>query len=305
MGKAQRRKQERSPARGPATESLRPPVQHRAPRVLTQAPLWLGPLLIVALGAALYANSFSIPFLFDVYFQINDNPMVKVSEPLRDFLRRSRGLPALTFALNYRFGGFNPWGFHLVNVAVHLANALLVYALVLRTLQLPGWRERYRDSAAMLAACVALVFVAHPLQTMAASYIVQRTESLAAFFYLLTLLLFSLAWTNPDRWRRLALFGGAGLSALLGVVSKESVATVPAALLAYRVCFLPAAPGRSRATRLALAAALLLPLAYGVYLARLYLFPAAPAAAPGPRSWLFIPSAGFEIEGITPNWVRR
>src|SRR5215472_1160658 len=146
MGKAQRRKQERPPARRPATESLRPPVQRRAPRVLTRLPLWLGPLLIVAFGAALYANSFSIPFLFDDYFQINDNPMVKVIEPLLDYLRRSRGLPALTFALNYRFGGLNPWGFHLVNVVIHLANALLVYAVVLRTLQLPGWRERYRDS---------------------------------------------------------------------------------------------------------------------------------------------------------------
>src|SRR5215472_195151 len=230
MGKAQRRKQQRTAATPRAAEPLSAPSRRRAPAVVTGARTWLAPLLIVGVGLGLYANSFSIPFLFDDYFQIADNPLVKVIEPPLDYLRRSRGIPALTFALNYRFGGLAPWGFHLVNLAVHLANALLVYALVQRTLRLPGWRERYGASAGVLAALTALVFVAHPLQTMAASYIVQRSESLAAFFYLLTLLLVSIAWTSPDRRRRLALYAAAGVSALLGVVSKESVATVPAAL---------------------------------------------------------------------------
>jgi len=300
MGKAPRRKLEGGPlrrptARPPARPAGRFPWRHALASVL-------GPLLVVLIVAVLYANSFSIPFLFDDFFAITGNPAVKTIEPALDYLRRSRGIPALTVALNYRWGGFSVWGFHLVNVAVHLANGLLVYALVLRTLRLPALRERYRDHAAVLATLAALVFVAHPLQTMAASYIVQRAESIAAFFYLLTLLLYAAAATAAGRTPRLALYGAAVLAALLGVVSKETVATVPAAILAYHLCFLSRGARGSHAARWALAAALLLPLAYGLLLARPYLLPGAETVAPdAPRAWLYIPTAGFWIDGIT-SW---
>ena len=302
MGRAQRRKQERVSAPQPLQPTRsRARAARRGARTDDLILALLAPTLIAVVALVLYANSFSIPFLFDDYFEISSNPAVKTIEPLLGYLRRARGIPALTFALNYRAGGFDVWGFHLVNVLVHLANGVLVYALVLRTLQLPTLRDRYRGVAGILAALVAVIFVAHPLQTMAASYIVQRTESIAAFFYLLTLLLFSLASTTGDGVRRIALYVAAALSALLGVVSKEVAATVPLAALAYRLCFLRAAPGRSRVLRLALAALLLLPLAYGVMLARPYLFPPPETvAADVPRGWAYIPTAGFRIEGITP-----
>ena len=259
-------------------------------------------MLIAVVVLGLYASSFSIPFLFDDLFEITNNPAVKTVEPLWQYLHRSRGIPSLSFALNYRWGGFDVWGFHLVNVLIHLVNGLLVYALVLRTLRLPALRDRYRAHADALAALVALVFVAHPLQTMAASYIVQRAESLAACCYLLALLLFSLAATTPGRWRRAVLYSAAALSALLGVMSKESVATVPLLALAYRYCFLTDRPRPSRVGRLALAALLLLPLVYGVMLARPYLLPATETAAPDlPRTWMYIPTAGFQVAGIT-SW---
>ena len=57
--------------------------------------------------------------------------------PLGSYFTRSRGLTALSFALNVRQGGMNAWGFHFVNVVIHVANALLVYVLVLSTLRLP------------------------------------------------------------------------------------------------------------------------------------------------------------------------
>jgi tetratricopeptide (TPR) repeat protein len=300
MGRAQRRKQERAADPRPA-QPARPPARGaRSPAGSGLAGALLAPLLLAVVVLVLYANSFSVPFLFDDYFEISRNPMVKAIEPPLDYLTRARGIPAFTIALNYRLGGFDLWGFHLVNVLVHLANGLLVYALVLRTLRLPGLRERYGHVAEALAALVALVFVAHPLQVMAVSYIVQRAESIAAFFYLATLLLFSLAWTAATRGRRLALYGAAVLSALLGVVSKEIVVTVPLAALAYRLCFLPRGEGGARAGRIVFGVLLLLPLAYGLVLAWPYLFPAHESVAPdAPRAWLYIPTAGFRLEGIT------
>ena len=300
MGRAQKRKQERAEAPRAVEPARVRPRAARADAGGAVARALLGPTLLAVVVLVLYANSFSVPFLFDDYFEISRNPMVQTIEPPLDYLRRSRGIPAFTFALNYRLGGFDLWGFHLLNVLVHLANGLLVYALVLRTLRLPGLRERYGRAAEGLATLVALVFVAHPLQVMAVSYIVQRAESIAAFFYLATLLLFSLAWTRPSRRSRIALYAAAGLSALLGVVSKEIVVTVPIAALAYWLCFLPRREGRSRAARLVFAALLLVPLAYGLNLAWPFLFPSHDTVSPdAPRAWFYIPTAGFRLEGLT------
>jgi tetratricopeptide (TPR) repeat protein len=270
-------------------------------------PAWLaavlGPAGIVALGCLLYANSFSIPFLFDDYLEIQVNPTVKQLQPLPSYLTRLRGLTALTFALNVRQGGYEVWGFHLVNVALHLVNALLVCALVLWTLRLPCFAGRYATRARWLATLVALVFVAHPLQTMVASYLVQRAEGLGAFFYLTTLLCAVFAFAAHGG-RRVVLLGGAALAAVLGIVSKEIVATVPVAVALYWFCFLRGAGGGAAPSwrrRLLLLALLALPVAYGLVLARAYLFPgAAPGPEAGPRSWMFIPTAGFRVEGIGP-----
>ena len=301
MGKAQRRKQASDPALRPPASSSRTAVRPLSTGTdITRA--LLAPMLIAVVVLGLYASSFSIPFLFDDLFEITNNPAVKTIEPLREYLRRSRGIPSLTFALNYHWGGFDVWGFHLVNVVIHLVNGLLVYALVLRTLRLPALRDRYRDHAATLAALVALVFVAHPLQTMAASYIVQRAESLAACAYLLTLLVFSIASTSRRPGLRAVLYAAAAVIAIIGVMSKESVASVPLLALAYWYCFATDRPRLSRSGRLALAALLVLPIAYGVMLARPYLLPAAETAAPDlPRTWIYIPTAGFQVAGIT-SW---
>ena len=296
MGRAARRKSDLPPS--PAAPA------RRAAAPSAGMPPWLGaalgPLLIVAVVWAVYANSFAIPFIFDDYFEIEANPTVQELQPIGSYLTRSRGLTALTFALNVRQSGADVWGFHFVNVAIHLANALLVYLLVLRTLRLPFFAGRYAPRARVLATLVALVFAVHPLQTMAASYIVQRAESLASFFYLVTLLCATSALAGGDLARRAGLVAVAGLAAVLGVVSKEIVATVPVAVALYWFCFLSGERRIPWTRWLLLLALLALPVGYGLLLARDYLMPAMQDADPlaGPRSWLFIPTAGFSVEGI-------
>lgn len=304
MGRASRRKQDAAPPAQPAAGSApASPSVRRTPRPRPAGALlvWLAPLAIVAVGLLAYANSFAVPFLFDDYFEIVDNPRVRILEPLGSYLTRSRGLTFLTFVLNVRAGGLDVWGFHLVNVGIHLANALLVFALVRYTLRLPRWAGRYTPRAEWLALLVALIFVAHPLQTMAATYLVQRAESLAALFYLLTLLLFAYGTGAERPRRRLAWLGLAGVSALLGVMSKEIVATVPLAAALYWQCFRAGAQRPAWWRRLAVLALLSLPLVYGLVLARHYLLPGTPDADPdAPRAWLFIPTAGFGLEGVGP-----
>jgi tetratricopeptide (TPR) repeat protein len=302
MGKASRRKQDQV-ASTPAASAPTAAPPRRPPRARVDGtPSWLvwlaGPAAIVALGLALYANSFRIPFLFDDHFEITNNPAVKTLEPFTNYLGRSRGLTLYSFALNASSGGMQVWGFHAVNVALHIANALLVYALVWRTMTLPLFGGRYRRRLPLLAALTAAIFVAHPLQTMAASYLVQRAESLAAFWYLLAMLAVGSALASEGQ-RRFGLIGAALLAAALGVASKEVAATLPAAALVYVICF-GGGIGVGRRGRWLLPLALLPPLLYALWLALPYLWPAAtdPFNPSATRSWIFVPSAGFQTAGI-------
>jgi protein O-mannosyl-transferase len=80
-----------------------------------------------------------------------------------------------------------------VNLGIHIVNALLVYALLLLTFKTPAMRQ-FADpdsrTPLFIALFSALLFVSHPLQTQAVTYIVQRLTSLATLFYLLSLLMY-------------------------------------------------------------------------------------------------------------------
>jgi tetratricopeptide (TPR) repeat protein len=98
-----------------------------------------------------------------------------------------RPLVNVTFAVNYAIGGFAPTGYHAVNLAIHFLSALLVFAIVRRTLGLPHFGARYSTSADWLALAVAMVWALHPLLTATVIYASQRTELMMAMFYLATL----------------------------------------------------------------------------------------------------------------------
>jgi protein O-mannosyl-transferase len=253
---------------------------------------------ILAVGAAVYVNSFSIPFLFDDYFAIVGNKEVRSLEPVARFFTQSRGLPHLLDTLNYRWGGEEVWGYHLVNVAVHLINGVLVFALALLTLRLPLHGGRYDSRARVLALLTALVFVVHPLQTQAVSYIVQRAESVAALFYLGAVLVYAAGHSARIGLSGLPLAIVVLALGFLGIASKETVASLPAALLLYHVCFLRRSGAGGADWRWALL--LVLPVLYGIYLARHFLLPGFGDPAGGQSSWMYIPTAGLGVDGITP-----
>ena len=134
-----------------------------------------------------------MPFIFDYNNWIVDNVFIVlladraslVSAGRHACLRSSRA--RLTSAINYALGGLNVWGYHLANLAVHL---LAAWTLFRHHPPTPPRRSFANDSplaATPLALVAATLWVIHPLQTEAVTYIVQRTESLAGLLYLLTL----------------------------------------------------------------------------------------------------------------------
>jgi hypothetical protein len=65
-----------------------------------------------------------------------------------------RPLVNLTYAFSFELSGRESWGYHVISLAIHLLAALTLYGLVRRTLELPLWGGRYRDSAWLLALAV-------------------------------------------------------------------------------------------------------------------------------------------------------
>jgi len=209
---------------------------------------FLGLAAIVLLGLVVYSNILHAPFVFDDYKVVLDSEAVKnVNTALRNLSNNNtRYLVDISFALNYAAGGVKPFGYHLVNNLIHVANALLVYWLVILTFQTPAM-SNVRLSGKFIAFASAFVFVSHPIQTQAVTYVSQRFASMATLFYLLSMIMYvksSLVTIEKaeDRSHRydaknLALYGISLVSAVFAMKSKEIAFTLPVMIMLYEFSF--------------------------------------------------------------------
>jgi hypothetical protein len=185
---------------------------------------------IVLVVAVVYARALSAPFFFDDANTILLNPTVRAPSSLRIMLAGTRPVLNLSYAVTYRVSGPDPWGYHLGNIVLHAANALLLYFWLRLTLEAMHARTR---EAHWMAWGAALLFAVHPLQTEAVTYVSGRADVLAAFFGLAALA--ALAWSSSWRAHRIrtALFGAVTVVATIAAAaSKESAVVMPLILLA-------------------------------------------------------------------------
>ncbi len=192
-------------------------------------------LLLLLAGGLAYAGSFSGSMQFDDRVTIVENPTIQslrwpdVVTPPPQSSTVGRPLVNLTLALNYAAGGLDPWGYHAVNLAIHLAAALVLFELLRLGFSSPALREWSGSAAVWLAGAGSLLWVVHPLNTQAISYITQRCESLMGLFLLLMVYagvraLRSAGWF----WPTLAAAAG-----VLGVWCKEVIVVAPFLILLY------------------------------------------------------------------------
>ena len=189
--------------------------------------------MVVAQVILIYANSLDGPFLFDDENNIKDNVHLRITslspaEVLTAGLSSRdprRAVAYSSFALNYYFHQYDTFGYRLVNVLIHSITGILIYYLVKTTLGLAALRERYTKQRE-IAFFVALIWLVHPLGTQSVAYIVQRMNSMAALFYVLSMLLYVQARLALS-WRKWALFAGCTLSGVLAIGSKQNAATLP------------------------------------------------------------------------------
>lgn len=183
-----------------------------------------------------YSNTFYASFHFDDNPAIVENSFIKriTWENFNQMLHGTRPVINLSLMFNYWLSGLNVVGWHIFNIAFHIANGIFVYLLIFHTLSMPSLSGRYADRAGRMALFGALLFSLHPVQTEAVTYIISRTELMATFFYLATFLLFIKGATTGKFGYSIAAF----FTAALGMASKEWVVTLPAVLLLYDYLFL-------------------------------------------------------------------
>jgi len=126
----------------------------------------------------------------------------------RESLPFYRPLVLVTFFTDRALSGFEPFGYHLTNLLLHLANGLLVYLLGLSLT-----RSHFQSLAA------SMIFGLHPAHLTSVAWISGRTDLLVLLFLLAAALLF-IRGCREDRggWGWIAGSGGCFLFALL---SKE------------------------------------------------------------------------------------
>ena len=217
--------------------------------------------LISAIATIIYSNSFDCTFHFDDQLAIVENYAIHRFD-VKQIFSSSRPILDLTLAINYHFGKLNVFGYHLVNLLLHISNGIMLYFILFQTANLPSLKEKYGERAYRIALYASLIFIAHPIQTQAVTYIISRSSVLATAFYLLSLLFFIKAFAaeseeqraeseeqraknstlhaprSPLSALRSPLFLGAFFASCLGMGTKQIVASLPLMLLIYDFFFL-------------------------------------------------------------------
>lgn len=144
-----------------------------------------------------------------------------------------RPIACFTFALNWYFGQDSPFGYHLVNIIVHILTAFFLYKTAALLLQTPKLQKRSPEAIFFISLFGAALWAISPIQTQAVTYIVQRMASMSAMFFMLAL--FQYSYTRlvvAGTVQRLFHLVLCGLFFLLALGCKENAITfIPTLLL--------------------------------------------------------------------------
>jgi len=204
---------------------------------------------LIILGFVIYSNTFRSSLVCDDPVVITQNPTIRhLNLPILWQAFNTRFVVGVTLAFNYALGKENVVGYHLFNTLVHVLNSFLVYLLVCLTFsaiggsasggKTPKVSKSVSVDPRLLGFLTALLFLTHPLQTQAVTYIWQRATSLASFFYLGALVFYI-----RTRFKFSILsYALCLLFTVLGMFTKEIVFTLPLAMALYELIFLRGIP---------------------------------------------------------------
>ena len=207
--------------------------------VPTQSRLKIPLFLLVLIGIIflVYTNGLNTPFQSDDERHIILNPDIDNLESYLDpAIITYRHINNLTFALNYQWSQKKPFGYHLLNLLIHIFTVILVYFITSVTIiNCTEWGEQ---GAMKIAAITTLVFGLHPIHTETITYISGRPGGLAALFFFLSILLFLLGGLKKRKIPSYFYYLLALTTFFIAVLCKETAITLPVIMLLYDICLM-------------------------------------------------------------------
>jgi len=198
-------------------------------------------LLIILL--AIYSNSFYGEWHFDDSANIVDNPYVQIKSfswpEIKHCMfgiyqdRLTRPLSYFSFALNYKFGGMDVFGFHVVNFIIHYLAAVFLFLFIYNTLKLPLLREKYFLIAYPVALLSTFLWAINPVHVTSITYIVQRMASMAALFYIMSMYFYLKGRTAHTLTYTIYFFILSLIAGFAAVLTKENAAMLPVSVLLF------------------------------------------------------------------------
>jgi tetratricopeptide (TPR) repeat protein len=191
----------------------------------------------------IYGNSFHGAWQFDDFESIANNSSIHLKTLTWGEIKNAffatpqailgRSVAKFSFALNYYAGGLNVFGYHLVNVIIHLIASIFLYLLVYHTLNLPLLREKYQKYSYAIALLATVLWASSPVHVNAVTYIVQRMTSLAGMAYVMSMYFYLKGRTAQDTSRRIVFFLLCVVAGGMAIVSKENAVMLPIVIFLY------------------------------------------------------------------------
>jgi len=180
-------------------------------------------LVLAGLAALAYVPALRGGFVFDDDNLLTKNPLIQASDGLSRIWFTSEPVDywpvtLTSFWAEWRLWGADPAGYHIDNLLLHIASALLLW-LILRRLGLLG------------AYWAALLFAVHPVNVQSVAWIAERKNTLSLLFFLLSIRAFlATKWGGAEKSNPSA-YGLSLFAFVLAMLSKGSVAVLPLVLL--------------------------------------------------------------------------
>jgi tetratricopeptide (TPR) repeat protein len=203
---------------------------------------------LLLLGAGLvifsiYSNTAQVPFIFDdarnidtYNTRLHDLSFNSLYNAAFGGNLKTRPLANLSFALNYYFHQKELPGYHLVNTIIHFLNVVLLYFFIKITMAMPVVQKRY-GPAGWVPFLAALLWGVNPLDTQSVTYIVQRMNSMAAMFFLVSCLAYIKGRLICQDVRKWGFYLISLLAAIFAFASKENAFILPFIIILYEGFF--------------------------------------------------------------------
>ncbi len=150
-------------------------------------------LCLISCAALLaHAGGLMSPFIYDDVPTIVQNTHIRELDRFQEKVGieniLNRSMTLLTYAVNFELGGIKVFGYHLLNILVHILTSITLFYTTRQLLKLETSRKFYQQNR--LPHWVATLYTIHPITTQSVTYLSNRSSILAAFFSLLAFYIF-------------------------------------------------------------------------------------------------------------------